>query len=66
MSNNIMDYGHIYKILSEFENVHKTESEFWIKYESLSDEQKHNLSEFYPTISEMDLFEQICKFWNVN
>ncbi len=56
----------VWEIIKAFEYTLKSESEFYLKFQSLSSEQKEVLSAFYPSISELDIFEQICKFWGVN
>jgi hypothetical protein len=51
--------------LKWFENTPKTEEGFYLRFRELPDEDVTFLKCFYNITEDWDLFEMICKFWNV-
>ena len=51
--------------LKWFESTPKTEDEFYLRFQDLSDEDATFLKSFYNVSEDWDLFRMICKFWNI-
>jgi len=51
--------------LKWFENTPKTEEGFYLRFQELSDEDLTFLKSFYNITEDWELFEMICKFWNI-
>jgi len=51
--------------LKWFEDTPKTEEAFYLRFQELSDEDVVFLKSFYNITEDWDLFEMICKFWNI-
>jgi len=51
--------------LKWFDNTPKTEEAFYLRFRELPDEDVIFLKSFYHIIEDRDLFEMICRFWNV-
>jgi len=51
--------------LKWFENTPKTEDAFYLRLQELPDEDATFLKSFYNVSEDRDLFELICKFWNI-
>ncbi len=51
--------------LKWFENTHKTEEAFCLRFQELPDEDVTFLKSFYNVSEDWDLFKLICKFWNI-
>jgi hypothetical protein len=51
--------------LKWFEDTPKTEEAFYLRFKELPDEDVTFLKSFYNISEEWDLFEMICKFWNI-
>ena len=51
--------------LKWFENTPKTVEGFYLRFQELPDEDVTFLKSFYNISEDWDLFEKICKFWNI-
>ena len=51
--------------LKWFENAPKTKEGFYLRFKELPDEDVIFLKSFYNITEDWDLFEMICKFWNI-
>ena len=51
--------------LKWFENTPKTVEGFYLRFQELPDEDVTFLKSFYNITRDWDLFEMICKFWNI-
>ena len=51
--------------LKWFENTPKTVEGFYLRFQELPDEDVTFLKSFYNITGDWDLFEMICKFWNI-
>ena len=52
-------------VLRYFADTHKTESDFYLRFQSLDEKDKDFLKAFYNAEDDWKLFELIYKFWNV-
>jgi hypothetical protein len=52
-------------VLRYFADTHKTESDFYLRFQRLDEKDKDFLKAFYNAEDDWKLFELIYKFWNV-
>lgn len=53
------------EILNKFENVHKTEAQFYLLFQKLEIEDIEYLMSFYNVKNQWEVFSRICKFYDV-
>ena len=55
----------VYKALQWFGNTPRTESAFYLRFQTIPEEEKMLLAEFWHVTESFDLFSHICKWWAV-
>ncbi|MBN2312577.1 MAG: hypothetical protein JXM79_01520 [Sedimentisphaerales bacterium] len=60
-----VDRKKVYKAINWFHDTPKTESAFYLRFQTMSAEEKAILSDFWHVKESFDLFSHLCKWWAV-
>jgi hypothetical protein len=55
----------LWDILKWFDKTPKTEADFYIRFQDLPEDDAVFLKSFYKITEDRQLFNMICKFWNI-